>query len=172
MVLGDESALEYFLLRSAEYPDIQALTLIDARGKVLASVRKDAQGGSSAEYGVSRLLPPHGEEPRSNLLETPAGRRLLLWQPVANGQVLGWLRLEIGLDLLADARRHIWQDSIVTALAAIIGSTTLLLLFLLRPLRALRQATDFASRLDVLRGQSPLPGRRRPQPFDHRAQPV
>ena len=154
MVLGDESALEYFLLRSAEYPDIQALTLIDARGKVLASVRKDDQGGSSAEYGVSRLLPPHGEEARSNLLETPAGRRLLLWQPVVSGQVLGWLRLEIGLDLLADAQRHIWQDSIVTALAAIIGSTTLLLLFLLRPLRALRQATDFASRLDVLRGQS------------------
>ena len=48
---------------------------------------------------------------------------------------------------------------IVTAVIAIFGSTALLLLFLARPLHALRRATDFAARLDSQRGQQLPPFR-------------
>ncbi|HET7775919.1 MAG TPA: ATP-binding protein, partial [Azospira sp.] len=165
LVLKDGAALEYFLLRSAEHPDILALALADPRGTILASVRKDLPDDSPvAEYGKAPLAVPQlaadpDQAPPAQVLDTPGRRRLLLWQPVSNGENLGWLRLEIGLDLLQEAERHIWENSIVTALVAILGSTALLLLFLMRPLRALGQATDFAARLDTLRGHSLPPYR-------------
>ncbi|GBG01306.1 histidine kinase [Azospira sp. I13] len=158
LVLGDGAALEYFLLRSAEHQDIRSLVLADPSGKVLAAVGKERGDREPvAVYGQpSLVLPANAEGPIreafTQIEENAKERRLLLWQPVVSGKTLGWLRVEIGLDLLTVAERRIWEDSIVTALIAILGSTALLLLFLVRPLRALRQASDFASRLDVLRG--------------------
>ena len=149
----DEAALEYFLLRAAEHPDILTLAVTDRAGHVLAAVHKDAQGGGSARYGLQQLMPPVTVIPHATVAEDGGGRRLFLWEPVQNGELLGWLRMEVGLGLLTDAERHLWKNSIVTAVIAIFGSTALLLLFLARPLHALRRATDFAARLDSQRGQ-------------------
>ncbi|HJW02280.1 MAG TPA: ATP-binding protein [Azospira sp.] len=149
----DEAALEYFLLRAAEHPDILTLAVTDRAGKVLAAVHKDAQSGGSARYGLRQLMPPVAVIPHATVADEGGGRRLFLWQPVQNGELLGWLRMEVGLGLLAEAERHLWENSIVTAIIAIFGSTALLLLFLARPLHALRRATDFAARLDSQRGQ-------------------
>jgi len=165
MVLKDTAALEYFLLRSAEYPDIQGLTLTDIRGKVISAVRKDASGTPVASYGRAPLVVP-GTDPAqpeaAKLVQEeggPGSRRLLVWQPISNGDPLGWLSMEMSLNPLDESERHVWEDSIVTALVAILGSTAVLLLFLVRPLRALGEATDFASRLDTLRGHSLPPYR-------------
>jgi PAS domain S-box-containing protein len=105
---------------------------------------------------VPDLAQPGVDAPASEWLPNIAqsrDRRLVLWQPISSGGPVGWVRMEVVLEQLAEARRQIWMDSIIAASAAVLMSTALLLLFLGRPMRVLRGATQFASGLDTLRGQ-------------------
>ena len=160
----DYAEIEALLLQSADYPEIRLISVVDTNGKVLSQVRKDERGMLFVDLAVAPLSVPRAvqasAEVRPNAVDTLwdklRDRRygpLLLWQPISSGGHIGWVRMEVVLDQLVEARKHIWSDSIFTAIAAILISTALLLVFLGRPMRVLRNATNFAASLDSRRGE-------------------
>jgi PAS domain S-box-containing protein len=167
LVSADYAGVEALLLQSADYSEIRLITVADVGGKVLSQVRKDERGMLFADFSRTPLSVPPVVQASAAVLTREADSllgkfrdrheringRLLLWQPISSGGHLGWVRMEVALDSLVEARKHIWADSSVTAVAAILISTVLLLIFLGRPMRVLRNATRFAASLDTLRGE-------------------
>ena len=163
----DHAGIEALLLQSADYSGIRLISVADASGKVLSQVRKDARGMLFADIASASLSVPPLEQASAAVLTRQADSllgkfrdrheryngHLLLWQPISSGGHLGWVRMEVSLEPLVEARKHIWADSIVTAVAVILISTALLLVFLGGPMRVLRNATSFAASLDTLRGE-------------------
>ena len=164
LTAADSAGLEALLLQTSDYPEIRLISVTDNTGKVLCQVRKDQRGMSFADFAVLPISVPAVVKASADVLTMEAGTwldnlrdrrtgRLLLWQPISSGGHVGWVRMEIALDQIVEARKHIWSDSIVTALATILVSTSLLLIFLGRPMRELRSATRFAASLNTLRGE-------------------
>ena len=165
LVLGDYSAVETLLLQTAEYPSVLNLVVFDGQGKVLSRVGKDEKGVPFADFAGSREPVPDVVEPRLTLGESRreglfgglvdlGPQDLTMLQPVVAGEVVGWVKMQVGLSALLEARRHLWSDSIVIAIAAVVLSTALLLMFLARTMRVLREASSFAGRLDSVRGET------------------
>ncbi|QWT45311.1 hybrid sensor histidine kinase/response regulator [Azospira inquinata] len=127
------------LSRAVQSPELMSLALVGADGRVRTGTWARGQA-------TSRLTPPAGRGDQ----EEDRGGALVLWQPLAAGA--GWLRLEVSLERVTALQAHIWRDSVVAALAALVGSNGLLFLFLARPLQALDRATEFAARLEDRRG--------------------
>ena len=163
-MLSDYTTLESLLLLSVEYPSVLNLTVFDGQGKVLSRVSKDAQGQSFVDFSAAPETVPQANDP---LFEySTRGKRmfgglidlgpdeLTVLHPIAGSGHSGWLKLRISLASLQDAKRHQWQDSLLTAVAVVVVSTLLLLVFLSRTMRALREAAEFAGRLDVVRGMT------------------
>ncbi len=160
LLTADYVGVEALLLQLAGYPEISLISVTDQRGKVLSQIRKDERGSPFADFAVVPLSVPSLAQPvvdlgagETTVHGISGSRRLVFWQPISSGGHVGWVRMEVALDQLAEAGRRIWVDSIVAAFAAILISTALLLIFLGRPMRELRGATRFAAGLDTLRGQ-------------------
>jgi PAS domain S-box-containing protein len=133
--LEDSSRLEETLVQVASHPEVRALHVLKSDGSVVAGTSK------STAFVV----------PASGALQEAALNGAVLWQPIANQ--LAWVRLEVGFDGVAATRVHIWQDSLIAAVLAIILAIAVLLYLLARPMRVLTRAAEFAAGLDVRRGE-------------------
>jgi len=147
LAAGDVEAATRVLQPAAGYPAVRELALLAADGTVL--VRVDS-GGPVTTLGA----PVHEIVPATpQTIWRQDGARLSVLQPVRGNGVNGWLRLSANLEALADDRRELWFGGIVTAVAAVVLSTTLLMLFIGKTMQVLRRAAEFAGHLDTLRGQ-------------------
>lgn len=174
LVTGNGAGLEYALLHANEATEVLALTVTDPAGKVLAATRRNVDSvgsggnGGSGEGSKSDVQAVYGLEPLAVPQETAAiyellprrqassssSARLILWHPIERGRLEGWLRMEVGLDALDQAWHQTWRTSLLIALVSVAVSAAVLLVFLARPLEALRQATRFAAELDLRRGET------------------
>ena len=144
----NEVTLGNTLLLIAHHPEVRSIYLLNVDGTRRAGVRKAENGQIFSDKNNDQqvfALPAN-----SRLQETNA-RSIVLWQPLT-GEA-GWVRLELGLDGLAEASRHMWEDSLIAALLAIVIAVALLLFLLARPMRVLARAAEFAAGLDVRRGE-------------------
>ena len=167
LVTDNGAGLEYALLHANEATEVFALTVTDPTGKVLAATRRNLGSGGSAGkgsdvqavYGLERLAVPEEAGAVHELLSrrqasSSSSARLILWHPIERGRLEGWLRMEVGLEALDQAWRQTWRTSLLIALVSVAASAAVLLIFLARPLGALRQATRFAAELDLRRGET------------------
>ncbi|MBW7903399.1 MAG: response regulator [Rhodocyclaceae bacterium] len=143
---GDLAAVETILRAAADYPTLLGLALLDGNGRVLARV---VRGDAAAAPAAEREPVPDPPQP----LQRQTDGELTALQPLA-GQAAGWLRVTASLSALGEARRESWLGSAVTAVAAVVVSTALLMLFLGRTMRTLHQVSAFAGRLDAVRGET------------------
>ena len=146
-MLNDSVKLEAILAQVASDKDLRSLHVVDPKGLVIAGVRKAAAGGPALDKLLNQVFTP----PANGVLQAPVAHGLVIWQQIA-GQS-GWIRLEVGFDGLAEIRSHIWQDSLIAAVLAIVLAVSVLLLLLARPMRVLTRASEFAAGLDVRRGE-------------------
>jgi len=156
LAAGDQGGMDEVLRQSAGYPEVRSLALVHPAGQVLSVVRKDARGGVFLDVGRdSRWVPP-APALLQPVLEsgTAGGMHEVLWLPVEQGGLLGWVRLEVSMVRLEQLRTHIWQDSLIAAAIAILLAVLLLYLILRRPMAILSQAADFAAHLDQHRGRT------------------
>ncbi|MBI2305809.1 MAG: response regulator [Rhodocyclales bacterium] len=162
---GDAPAIERILLLTADYPSLLSLAVLDPAGRVLARVTRN--GGEPPYADLAGGREPVPEQAMETTLQAAAGSQqgfvfpgaavagdLTVLQPVTQGATTGWVRVTASLSALAETRREQWLNSVVLALAGVIVSTTLLMLFLGRTMRTLRQASNFAGHLDTLRGET------------------
>ncbi|QRJ62226.1 ATP-binding protein [Azospira restricta] len=165
LAAADVPAIERILLRSADYPSLLGLAVLDRGGRVVARVTHDAGGLAYADIAGGREAVPAADE--ETTLQAPAAipagfafpgaavdGDLTVLQPVMRGGAIGWVRVTASLSAQAESRREQWTNSVILAVAGVVVSTALLMLFLGRTMRTLRQASNFAGRLDALRGET------------------
>jgi signal transduction histidine kinase/ActR/RegA family two-component response regulator len=144
----DYTAAERMLLRSALYPGVLEIQLIDKNGRRVADVIHEGDSEPKAKYGRRSMSLPS----RRVLTITTAADTMEVWQPLVLGELLGWVRIVYSLDEVAMAKQRIWFQSLGYGLAVLFIAITLLLLFLRRPLASIKRYTEFADQLDEREG--------------------
>lgn len=145
-----QTAIDDLLLRTAEYPEVLAVQALDDDGNVLADAARDDNAHSRLRSGTLSLAPPAVGTPPVQTL----GDRIVLWEPVGSARRLGWLRVELSTRAIGAARAHLLRDAGLAGAGFLMLGALLLTALLRRPVRAVERATQFAGRLDELRGQS------------------
>jgi PAS domain S-box-containing protein len=100
-------------------------------------------------YTHAALTPPMQS---SAFLADRADGDIDAWAPVVSGEVIGWAYITYSLAEARAVRPRILKDAALAATAAILLNLWLLLLYLRRPLRAIRLATEFSNTLNTRRG--------------------
>lgn len=144
----DYTAAERMLLRSALYPGVLEIQLIDKKGRRVADVIHKGSSEPVAKYGRRSMPLPS----RRVLTITTATDTMEVWQPLVLGELLGWVRIVYSLDEVAMAKQGIWYQSLGYGLAVLSIAITLLLMFLRRPLASIKRYTEFADQLDEREG--------------------
>ena len=146
----DVEHLRQMLEQVAGNPDVRSLHVTDPAGRTLAGVRKEGGDRVTADASAPVFALPAAGQKSSRAV---AGDSLVAWQAIAGDRPLGWVRVEVSLARLQEMRAHLWADSLIAGVLAIIVAVAALLLLLARPMRVLHRATDFAAHLDQRRGE-------------------
>ena len=159
---NEPDQIESLTLHTATVDGIYSVLVTDVRGKPLSEVVNN-NGAWSPRYNAAIIAVPAPNSGDSvfeinphNALQRDflAGTRgtMTAWHRVLGTQPLGWVRINYRLDTFDAIADEIRWEAVRTVLLATLV-TVLLLSLLLRPsMRALREATEFAGRLDTARG--------------------
>jgi two-component system sensor histidine kinase/response regulator len=160
---GESAKIEALTLHTATVDGIYSVLVTDTQGHPLSEV-VNKNGTWSPRYNVTPVEVPHAHNPESVFTiepDNPARRDFLAgnggtmtaWHRIDGSKhSLGWVRVNYRLDTFdAIASGIWWQAAKAVGIATLI--TLLLLSWLLRPsMRALREATRFAGKLDTALG--------------------
>ncbi len=162
ILVRDYMKLENLLLQTVEYPGIRSMQISNQSNLLISQVEHPPGQPPQVTYNVGTEAAPqsravafiwqYGDQPRgAPLLLGLDATRLVIWQPINHGD-LGWLKIELDTDELRDQAQSVIRVNFYVALGSIIVSILLFLGFMRSGVRALRQATDFAERLNLERG--------------------
>lgn len=152
IVNNDLAALEELLLKSVEFPGVSFIQISDPEGNPLGMVYKTADD-IKVQYKIERVALPSWLDTGTQAKIILHRDSMLVWQPIRTSSTLGWLHISYDLQNLAGIRQSIWIDNLLTSVYAIAIDLVILLLILKLPMRALKQASNFALRLDKLEGE-------------------
>lgn len=158
----DYIKLENLLLSSVEYPGIRSMQLRNQSNKLISQVKHSPNEAPQVTYDVETDALPtapdvtfiwrYGDQPHgSPLMLGRDATQLVIWQPINKGE-LGWLKIELDTNELQVVANSIILVNFYVALGSIIACMTLFMWFMRSSVRALHQATNFAERLNVERG--------------------
>ncbi len=149
VVVQDLAALEEQLLRYNALPGVLAIRVSDRSGRVLSQTRVDENGTPVPVYTrePARMSPGSATSLRLN-----GNGELLVQAPIMSGETIGDVEITHSLAEVRAIRPQILLETSLAALVAIAVNLTLLLLYLRRPLRAVRLAATFSAALNTRRG--------------------
>ncbi len=151
LVVSDYAALEEHLLREAALPEVLSIRVSGGDGKLISQVvRPDPKQAPRPVYAQTLLTPPNHT---ALTLTTGPDGDLQAWVPVLSGERIGWVQILHSLSDAREVRARILQEAGIAAGIAIAFNLLLLLMYLRRPLRAIRLATEFSSALTRRRGE-------------------
>jgi len=149
IVVDDLASLEDLLLRSATLPAVLSIRISGPDQRILSEVVRAGDGTLRPLYTHAVLTPPMQI---SAFLDARADGDIDAWAPVMSGEVIGWTTISYSLAEARAVRPRVLKDAALAAVAAILINLWLLLLYLRRPLRAIRLATEFSATLNTRRG--------------------
>jgi two-component system sensor histidine kinase/response regulator len=160
---NEPETIEEVLLQIATVDGIYSVLVTDLAGKpITEAVNKNLVW--SSRYGLARIKVPDSSQPDSILTTQPhnpdqrdflagSGGTMTAWQRIGGGFPVGWVRVNYRLDTFDAIANKIYAQAAAAVTVATL-MTFLLLALLLRPsLRALREATEFASHMDTSMGE-------------------
>ncbi len=161
MLTRDYAILAQLVSQTARFPEIEAITVSNAAGRVMSEVVKDREGRPQVRFSQTRLMPPRGLDATTQIEPSTTAAsffghsgKLVVWQPINGGsRLLGWVKMDYSMAHIEGVKVRIWRNSWVAALLAMVIGVGLILAYLARPLRSLEVATAFARDLDAHRGQ-------------------
>ena len=133
---ADPSALTALALRSTDFREMHSITLVNGEGKVLVRAVRKGDGNFVVDSQAQAL----------NVLPGTAEAQVG-WAKVGEGRS-GWVRVELDAGPMNEIRARILRDELFVGVMAALLALGGVTLFLRRPMRALRCATDFAVNLD------------------------
>jgi signal transduction histidine kinase len=145
--------LERLILRSAAFPHLQEIRVVDPHGASLTrAVHPEGQPPRTVnEPPGSRLIVPATVQPSLQLV-SPIGP-LHAWHPIGSGEHLGWLRVDHSTAEMLQMRQRTQVSMLIACLLAGLCNAVLLRAVLRKPLRAIDRARDFAHDLLRIEGQ-------------------
>ena len=149
LVIRDYAAMEVFLLRSAELPDVRRIQVSDRDGKALTDIVHNTGSPPAILYGLPSVKIPSSVKGSLQIEKD----QIVIYQPIITGSLLGWVKVNYSLDTVSDMKRILWRNSLLIGIPGIIVSFVLILMTLRPPVRAIKRLTDFARRLDDLKGE-------------------
>ena len=149
IVVDDLASLEDQLLRSAALPGVLEIRISGPDQRILSEVVRAADGSLHPVYSHATLTPPMRFD--AFITSRPDGD-IDAWAPVMSGGVIGWATITYSLAGARAVHPRILKEAALAAAAAILVNLWLLLLYLRRPLRAIRLATEFSATLNARRG--------------------
>jgi len=162
ILTNEPDQIEALTQAIATVPGMYSVMITDTSGIPLTEI-VNQHGNWIPRYNRNRVSVPPPQGPDSMFVNVPdnplqrdllAGRGdvMVVWQRITAGRPLGWVRIKFRMDRFDEIATNI-QIHALRALALGIAATLSLMWLLLAPaLRALRQASDFAARLDSARG--------------------
>ena len=139
----DYTAIEQMLLRAIEFPNVRAIQICDARGKLIGDVSRSAEGEADVHYGGAPL---HVPAKASAFMEFSKDE-MVVWQPVVLGDLLGWTKITYSLQAVVDAEKRFWLTNAFAGVAIILVALAVLRLLMRRPLTSIERYTAFAGKL-------------------------
>jgi len=150
LVIRDYSSLENLLIRSAAFPGIIGIQITDPLGNVISDVIK-IDGEPEARFSVTSLEVP--DENQAVVTIAEPGNELFIFEPIVSGSSIGWVRLHYELEAAQLHAKNRFREYLVDVAILTMVLIALLLLFLRRPMRMIREAADFAGRMTDKTGE-------------------
>ena len=149
IVVDDLAALEELLLRTAALPGVLGIRVSGPDMNLLSEVTRGADGTPKPVYALT--FPPPPAQNKAFLATRPDGD-LDAWAPILGSGVVSWVRTTYSLAEVRAIRPRILREAAWTAALAIVINLWVLFLYLRRPLRAIRLASEFSATLNTRRG--------------------
>ncbi|MGD8783401.1 MAG: response regulator [Thioalkalispiraceae bacterium] len=149
VIVMDYTSLESILMRSAEFPSVIDLQVINANKKLLADVYQDDDGVIETRYGTSYLIPSGSRDRQVIITEGD----MVIWEPVILGDLVGWVRVNYTLQRVAEVRYETWRHNIIIGVLVAFVTILFLLIFLQRPMALIKRNAEFADALDQNAGE-------------------
>jgi len=149
LVVKDYTSLESILIRSAEFPGVIDLQVMNKKGKLLGDVYQGDDGEISTRYDQTYVVPT-GPVERSVIV---GENNMVVWEPVLLGDLIGWVRVSYTLNRIAEIRAETWRYNMLIGFALIVGMIVSLLLYMRKPMMLINRNTEFANQLDERAGE-------------------
>ncbi|STQ91612.1 hybrid sensor histidine kinase/response regulator [Iodobacter fluviatilis] len=156
LLVEDWVSIEAISMQTAATPGIFLVQVSNPEGKLLSEVVFE-HGRSVPHFGHERLHPPRQVRPFTqseevntalSLHRLASKQTMSAWHPIMAGTHVGWVRVSYRTDGLNQEVIAIWTQALLIIALAITGTLVLLKCLLGPPIRALQQATRFATGLD------------------------
>lgn len=149
IVVEDVTTLEELLLRTAALPGVLGIRVSGPDMRLLSEVMRGSDGVPRPVYTQNRPATP---TQTNAFLALRADGDLEAWAPILSSGVVSWVRTTYSLAEVRAIRPRILKEAAWTAALAIFINLWVLFLYLRRPLRAIRLASEFSATLNTRRG--------------------
>lgn len=150
LVIRDYASLENLLIQAATFPGVLGIQIADEHGNVVSDV-VNSNNLPEARFSVSKLNLPEGNE--SSITLANDDEELFIYEPIVSGSKIGWVRLHYGLKGAQLHAKGRFQDYLIDVTILTAFLIALLILFLRRPMRFIKEAADFADRISDKTGE-------------------
>ena len=164
LLTRDYGAVEKLLLLSAYSDELRTLKVFNRNGQLISQVIHAPGKPPEAVFDIINVIPPTGRvtqffwvDTAGKKLASPnfswAAERLVIWRSLNEFGYPGSLQAEISTESLKNSISQIIKHGVLAAILASTISVTLLLLYLRRPVSAIRASSKFASELTSRLGE-------------------
>lgn len=147
--IEDYAALDQFLRNASGVPGLRKVVALDASGAILTVFKRTSDTDHAELIDEHEVLKAPATIQQT---EQTSGTKLVIWQPVQAGGLLGWLQLTFSHDDIAQLQRQVWQNGIIAAFGEVALGICLVGLLLRRPLRSISSLSSFARELPLHKG--------------------
>jgi signal transduction histidine kinase/CheY-like chemotaxis protein/HPt (histidine-containing phosphotransfer) domain-containing protein len=145
----DYTSIEQMLLRSIDFPGVTAIQICDSTGKLIGDVSRSPGKSPEVHYGQAPLQVPAKPIASMQIDET----RMVVWQPIILGNLLGWAKITYGMQDIADAERHFWLSNVLAGAVILLLALVGLSMLMRRPLASIARYTEFSGHLNEVHGE-------------------
>ena len=177
LLVRDYGGMEQLLLMSAKsHGEVLSLRAYGGTGQLISQILRQPGGQPQPVFDMATVELPRTNKAQHHWLDAQGKRldggnfewwseRLVVWYPMESFGYPGFLKAEIATATLKDRIIHIAADGIVAALLSSGLGLGLLLLYLRRPVAAIRASSRFAGDLTRHLGEQ-MPDYRGPQEIE------
>ena len=152
IISHDYSSIEQLLLRTVEFPDVSAIQLSDAKGKLLGDVSQEGSKEVEIKYGQPVLILPENKI-ASVLFDDET---MFVWQPIILGELIGWVKITYNLESILLLKERVIKELVFKGGGIILLTVFLLLIYVRNSIKTIERYTNFADGLNVSQGEQVL----------------
>ena len=148
MLQRDYTAIEQMLLRAIDFPGVIAIQICDSNGRLIGDVSRSPGKASEVHYGRLPLQVPSIHTASMQFSQV----RMVVWQPILLGDLLGWTKITYSLQDIVDAEKRFWLTNALAGAGILLLTLVALIVLVRRPLASIERYTQFAGKLDEMHG--------------------